>query len=162
MRDLMIEELEAGKRIVAGGDEIIPGWTILTPDGAFGILTRFDPAKPEQREYLLALIPRFIAWKSATSFMLRTETWLGLEGDHSEEAVLVVGISRVERIGVIARIHRKPELRFDPPQWVPEPYLDPIYGKLLPTGTSTVTAEEVAELALIFSDTGELPARLLN
>ena len=162
MRDLMLEELEAGKRIVAGGHEIVPTWTLFTPDGAFVILTRFDPDKSEQRQRLMELIPKFLAWKQATAFLCRVETWLGEEGARGEEAVLVVAVSRAERIGVISRIHRKPELRFDPPMWVPEEYLDPTYFRLLPTGESIVSAEEAAELALIFGETGELPAKRVH
>ena len=60
----------------------------------FLILTRFDPDKPEQRERAFALVPRFMAWKLATGFVLTAETWLGPERTRSgEEAVLTIGVS---------------------------------------------------------------------
>ena len=41
----------------------MPVWHISTPEGQFVILTRFDPDKPDQRERMLTLVPRFMAWK---------------------------------------------------------------------------------------------------
>ena len=77
LRDLMLADLESGLAIVRDGHELIPAWRILTPDGDFLILTRFDPDHPDQRERMLALVPRFMAWKLAIAFVLTAETWLG-------------------------------------------------------------------------------------
>jgi hypothetical protein len=54
-------------------------WRIMTPEGQFVILTRFDLNNPEQRERILTLISRFLTWKIATAFVLTAETWLGSE-----------------------------------------------------------------------------------
>jgi hypothetical protein len=104
-RDLMLADLERGLaiardghevvpawRILApDGHEVVPAWRILAPDGDFIILTQFDPDKPEQRERAFALVPRFMAWKLATGFVLTAETWLGPERTRpGEEAVLRV------------------------------------------------------------------------
>jgi hypothetical protein len=50
-----------------------------------------------------------------------------------------------------------PALSFAPPEWLPADTLDDAYFRLLPSGQSTVTAEEAALLAAVFSD--ELRAR---
>jgi hypothetical protein len=42
---------------------------------------------------------------------------------------------------------------------VPADALDETYFRLLPSGQSTVTAEEAAMLAAVFGEDGELPAR---
>ena len=89
MRDLMLADLARALQIVQDGHEVVPAWRILAPDGDFVILTRFDPDKPEQRERAFALLPRFMAWKMATAFVLTAETWLGPERTRSgEEAIL--------------------------------------------------------------------------
>jgi hypothetical protein len=124
------------------------------------ILTKFDPDKPEQRERALALMPRFMAWKLATAFVLTAETWLGPERTRSgEEAVLTIGVSHHERMAVIRRIRRTPALAFGPSEWLPPDALDDTYFRLLPSGQNTVSAEEAAMLAAVFAEDGELPAR---
>jgi hypothetical protein len=61
----------------------VPSWRILSPEGVFVIVTRFDPDKPDQREQMLALVARLMAWKLATAFVLTTESWLGPERTRS-------------------------------------------------------------------------------
>jgi hypothetical protein len=61
LQDWMLADLERGLSIARDGHEVVPAWRVLTPDGDFLILTRFDPDKPEQRERALALVPRFMA-----------------------------------------------------------------------------------------------------
>ena len=56
MKDLMLEQLEISRRIVTDGHENLPAWRIETPDGAWLILTRFDPAKPGQSDRALYLV----------------------------------------------------------------------------------------------------------
>jgi hypothetical protein len=162
LRDLMLADLERSLRIVRDGHEVVPAWRILTAEGDYLMLTRFDPDKPGQRERMLALMPRFMAWKLATGFIMTAETWLGPEGTRSgQEAILAVGVSRRERLGVIRRIRRTPSLSFGPAEWLPAGSIDETYFRLLPTGKITVTAQEAAILTKIFADDGELPARLM-
>jgi hypothetical protein len=121
---------------------------ILAPDGDFLILTQFNPDKPEQRERAFGLVPRFMAWKLATGFVLTAETWLGPERTRSgEEAVLTIGVSQHERMAVIRRIRRTPPISFSPAEGLPADALDDAYFRLLPCGQTTVTAEEAAMLA---------------
>jgi hypothetical protein len=55
-----------------------------------------------------------MAWKSATAYVLTAETWLGPQRTRSgEEAVLTIGVSRRERVGVI---RRTPAEAFAPPE----------------------------------------------
>jgi hypothetical protein len=146
--------------VVRDGHEVAPAWRIFTPNGDFLILTRFDPDKPEQRERAFALMPRFMAWKMATAFVLTAETWLGPERTRSrEEAVLAVGVSRRERLAVIQRIRRTPALSFAPPEWLPPDAIDDTLLRLLPSGVTTIMAEEAAMLAAVFGEDGEMPAR---
>jgi hypothetical protein len=163
LRNLMLEDLERGLAIFRAGHEIVPSWRILSPEGDFVIVTPFDPDKPDQREQMLALVPRLMAWKLATAFVLTTESWLGPERTRSgEEAVLTIGVSRHERLGVIRRVRKTPGVAFAPPEWLPADALDENYFRLLPYGQSIVTTEEATMLAAVFGEDGELPARPLN
>ena len=160
LRDLMLTDLDRALGIVRDGHEVVPSWHILTPDGDVLILTRFDPDKPQQRERMLALVPRFMAWKMATAFVLTAETWLGPERTRSgEEALLAIGVSHRERLGVIRRIRRTPALALEPPEWLAADAIDERYFQFLPAGANSVTAEEAAMLAAVFGEDGELPAR---
>ena len=97
---------------------------------------------------MLALLPRFMAWKLASAFVLTAETWLGPERTRSgEEAVLTIGVSRRERLGVIRRIRRTPALAFAPPEWLAADALDESYFRLLPAGVNIIMADEAAMLA---------------
>jgi hypothetical protein len=114
----------------------------------------------QQRESVLTLLPRFMAWKLAIAFVLAAETWLGPERKRSgEEALLAIGGSQHERLGVIRRIRRTPSLALEPLDWLPADAIDERYFTLLPSGTSTITADEVAILADVFGEDGEMPAR---
>ena len=160
LRDLMLEDLARGLAMVRDGHEIVPTWRIIAPEGDYMILKRFNPDKPEQRERMLTLVPLFMAWKMATAFVLTTETWLGPERMRlGEEAVLAIGVSRTQRMGVLRRIRRTPGLIFMAPEWLQPESIDAQYFRLLPSGQSVVTDEEAAMLAAIFDENGELPAR---
>src|ERR1700761_4891430 len=132
LRDLMLADLERGLDLVRDGHEVVPTWRILSPEGDFVIITPFDTDTPEQRARMFELVPRFMAWKLATAFVLTTETWLGPERTRSgEEAVVAIGVSRHDRLAVIRRISRRP-LSFGPPEWLPAEALDDTYFRLLP------------------------------
>ena len=160
---IMLEQLAMARSIVEDGAEVIPAWRITTPDGSYLILTRFHTDKQEQRERVLLLITRFMAWRMATSFVLTAETFLGPEVTRSgEEALLVVGISYHERLAAMQRLRRAPVVTFAPVEWLTNEQVEEAYFKLLPTGSSEITAEEAHELAVIFGKDGELAAERLS
>jgi len=162
--DIMIDQLAIAGRIVEDGAEVSPTWRITTPEGAFLILARFDPDKEGQGERVLLLISRYMAWKMATSFVLTEETWLPPGKTRTgEEALRVVGISHHERRALVQRFHRGREIvSFDSPEWLRPEQVDETYYKLLPTGTSEITIEEIAELSAVFGEGGELQAERLS
>jgi hypothetical protein len=95
----MLHQLAIARQLMEGSHEIVPAWRIETHDGAFLVLTRFEPDNTEQRERALLLIGRFMVWKMATSYVLTIETWLVDRITRTgDEALLVVGVSRHERL----------------------------------------------------------------
>ena len=160
---IMLDQLAVARRIVEDGEEMTPAWRIETTEGAFLILTRFDTDKPEQRARALTLIGRFMAWKMATSFVLTAETWLDAGVTRSgEEALLAVGVSRLERLAVLQRIQRGDAVGFSDPLWLPPHHVGEQYFALLPRGATEISNEEAVELARIFAKNGELPAVRLS
>ena len=161
---LMIEQIGAARTIVEDGAEVIPSWRINTPEGTYLVFTRFDHDKPERRDRLLHLMTRFMVWKMATSFVLTAETWLGAEATREgDEALLVIGVSHHERLGLVQRIEERGyRIRFGLPEWLMPDQVDETYFRLLPSGASEIMAEEQRELAVIFGEGGELAAERLG
>ena len=160
---LMIDQIGAARTIVEDGAEVVPVWRINTPEGSYLVFTRFDHDQPEQRVRVLLLMSRFMAWKMATSFVLTAETWLGGDITRSgDEALLAIGVSHRERLGLVQRITGRDPVSFGAPEWLMPDQIDETYFRLLPTGVSEITAEEQRELAVIFGENGELAAERLS
>ena len=69
-----------------------------------------------------------MAWKTATSFVLTAETWLGAEKTRSgDEALLAVGVSRHERLALLQRIRRGDAVSFSEPMWLAPHHVDDQY-----------------------------------
>ena len=148
---IMLEQLGVARRIIEDGQEVVPAWRIMTPDGTFLIITRSDTANPEQREHVIALISRFMVWKMATSFVLTAETWVGADGE-----------ARHERLAALQRIKRGDPITFSNPMWLAKHHVDDRYFEMLPREEMDISAEDAAELARIFGKNGELPAEKLH
>ena len=161
--ELMLEQLAVARSSIEDGHEVVPAWRIATPDGSYLVLTRFDPAKPDQLQRLLGLISRFMAWKMATSFVFVAETWLAPHRSGGE-ALSCVGASHTEQLAFLQRIRRADgsDVEFGATERLHPNQIDPTYFRLLPKGASAVTAEEAAELVAVFGVDGEMPAQVLS
>jgi hypothetical protein len=104
-----------------------------------------------------------MAWRMATSFVLTVETFLGSEVTRSsDEALLVVGVSHHERLAAMQRLQRADVGTFGEVEWLEPDQVDETYFKILPTGSSEITAEEAHELAIVLGKNGELAAERLS
>src|SRR3954466_15035593 len=113
----MIGQMGDARRAFEDGKPVVPVWVIKAPEGTYRIYTEFDAARPEQRERALLLVSRFMTWRLATSFVLTAEMKVGAPGS-SEDALLTVGVSRHERIGLVQRIRRREPLCLTSPEWL--------------------------------------------
>jgi hypothetical protein len=159
--DIMIDQMGDARRVLEDGKPVVPTWVIATPEGTYRIHTEFDAAKPEQRERALLLLSRFMTWRLAISFVLTAEMRLGI-GESGEDAILAVGVSRHERVGLVQRIRRRDPLSLTSPEWLTAEQIDEKYSCLLPSRKSEITADEIAELASIFGEDGEMAAERLS
>jgi len=161
--DTMIDQIGTARRTLEDGRAWLPTWQIATPEGRYQLVTEFDAKAPEQRERMLGLMSRFMAWKLATAFVMTSEVWLGPEIKYGgEPALLAVGVSRHERIGLLQRIRHLDPLTVTSPEWLRADQLDEIYSSLLPGKISEIGLEEIAELTSIFGDGGEMQAERLS
>ena len=159
---IMLDQIAVARQVVEGGQEVLPRWRIASGDGNFLITTQFNTDVPEQRLRALSLVRRFMVWKLATSYILTAQTWQGPAGRRSDEALLVVGVSRHEQLAVIQRIERGETVSFDDPAWLSPHQVDREYFEMLPGGRTETSAEEAAELAGIFGKNGELRAERVS
>ena len=143
--DIMIDQIGDARRTLEDGKPVVPVWVIKTPEGSYRVYTEFDAAKSEQRERALRLVSRFMTWRLATSFVLTAEMRLSTEGSE-EDAILAVGVSRHERVGLVQRIRRRDPLTLTSPEWLTAAQIDETYSSLLPSRKSEITADEIAEL----------------
>ena len=144
--DTMIDQMGDARRTLEEGKPVVPVWVIATPEGSYRVYTEFDTAKPEQRERALLLVSRFMTWRLATSFVLTAEMRL-TTGGSGEDAILAVGVSRHERVGLVQRIRRRDPLNLTSPEWLTGEQIDETYSSLLPSRKSEMTIEEIAELS---------------
>jgi hypothetical protein len=159
--DIMIDQMGDARRALEDGKPVVPTWVIATPEGTYRIYTEFDAAKPEQRERALLLVSRFMTWRLATSFVLTAELRLSI-GESGEDAILAVGVSRHERVGLVQRIRRREPLILTSPEWLTAEQIDERYSSLLPSRKGEITADEIAELTSIFGEDGEMAAERLS
>jgi len=153
----MIDQMGDARRALEDGKSVVPVWIIKAPEGTYRIYTEFDTAKPEQRERALRLVSRFMTWRLAFSFVLTAVMRLST----GEDAILAVGVSRQERVGLVQRSRRREPLCLTSPEWLTAEQIDEKYSCLLPSRKSEITADEIAELASIFGEGGEMAARRL-
>ena len=156
--DIMIDQMGDARRALEDGKPLVPVWVIKTPEGSYRVYTEFDAAKPEQRERVLLLVSRFMTWRLATSFVLTAEMRLSI----GEDAILAVGVSRHERVGLVQRIRRREPLCLTSPEWLTAEQIDEKYSCLLPSRKSELTIDEIAELTAVFGEDGEMAAERLS
>jgi hypothetical protein len=149
-------QLRYARNLISEGREVVPAWHIDCPDGPWIILTPLD----QQRDRVVHLVRRFMAWKSAQSFVRREKIWLGpFVTGLGQHAIAVVGCSRSRSFGVMQLVKRaKGVVDFGPPVRLSRTQLDSFCSELLPLREETVPAEEVAKLEAVFGEHGEFRA----
>lgn len=150
LREIVIADLERACRLIERrGAELDPQFRIASPEGVWAIaITLSSDERERARQF--ALVSRFMAWKVAPAF-----TQAGEIGD--PDAVICVGVSHSEVIGVLSLIERGP-MRFGPPQWLAREALGSDIPGLLPRGRVELSDAEIAELKAYFGPKGPFPA----
>ena len=141
--------LRAQRLILRIQDEIDPQFRIASPEGDWwiGMTLVADPA---ERTTQMRMVSRFMQWKLSPAFTLASEII-------TPDAAYCIGVSHRECHAAMSRIMRNP-IRFAEIEWLPRSKIDDAYLSLLPSGTLTLDAREIAELETWFGADGKFPA----
>jgi hypothetical protein len=132
---LLGEEMELSERIVAGGHEVVPRFTVMTPEGVYQILVQM---------------------KLATGFVASGETI-------EPSGVYSFAVARDLQQGVFREIRRDAGgVTFGPLIALDHRDCDPEFARMLPAEAVSLDQVAVAELERVFGDTGEMEVRRVN
>ncbi len=152
--EVLIDELAVSKGIVSDGDEVVPRFRIMGPEGQFVILMEL-PDDAKERDRRMRLIAGFMTWKMAQGFVLSAET-------QTPDAITSLAVTRSGCGGFMHRIKRGRVISFGEAEGLgPQDVGDDLLA-LLPKRESTITAEQVRELERTFGPHGEMPAKRLG
>lgn len=153
LRGIILAELNVSASVVLGGAEVTPRLRVISPDGQWTILVPL-PDDIGERQRRMQLLHRFMAWKSATAFVLSTELMqpaLVISTAVWKDGVLVAGRPYVQKPRTVG-----------PVEWLPRNAVGDEVTALLPTGRLTLGAESISELQAVFGKGSELEARAVN
>lgn len=153
MRETILSELEFSVSLVLSGTEVVPRFRVNGDDGVWTIFTPL-PETLEGRERCMRLAAGFMAWKSATSFVMSGEL---VDPD-------MVHAIAVTRDGVIAagRLIRRTPLSVGDVEWFPASMVGDEIRALLPRGRIVLDDETVATLRQAFGPDGEFKTQRLH
>lgn len=150
MREVVLEELRFSVAIVLSGEEVVPRFRVICPEGDWTVFVPLPHDVPE-RERRMKLLYGFMAWKSATAFVMSTELKV-------PDVVLAAAVTR-EGVACACRpIIRKP-LGVGVITWLPESSVGNEVVALLPKGRVLLDTETEAALTRAFGTGGEFEAR---
>lgn len=150
MKDKIIEELQFSVAIVLSREEVVPRFRVICPDGEWTIFVPL-PDDIGERQRRMQLVYGFMAWKSATAFVLSSELIV-------PDVVTSAGVSRGEVLSACRPIVRRP-LSVGPVEWLPEQSVGDEVIALLPRGRVTLDPETEAALVRAFGTGGEFEVR---
>lgn len=153
LRAIVVAELKLSASVVLGGAEVTPRLRVISPEGQWTILAPL-PDDMAERQRRLQLLHRFMAWKSATAFVLSTELM---------EPTFIVSTAVWREAAIAAgRPYITKPLTVGPVEWLPRNLIGDQIPALLPHVRTVLDAEAVNELQRVFGAGSELEAREVN
>lgn len=150
LKDLVLSDLLRAQRLIERiNDDLDPQFRIASPEGDWWIGISV-PADPFDRQQRFRLVSRFMIWKSSPAFTQAVELT-------EPDAVVCVGCSHSETIGLISLIERNP-LRFSEPTQLSATQIGDDVPALLPRGAVSLTEADISELERWFGADGLFPA----
>ena len=150
MRKVLLNELQLSVAILLSREEVVPRFRIISPEGGWTVFVPL-PHDIGERQRRMQLLHGFMAWKSATAFVMSSEL---IEPD----CVISAAVDRNDVLSAYRPIVRKP-LSVGPVQWLPKQSVGDEIVALLPRGRVSLDAETEATLVRAFGDGGEFEAR---
>lgn len=146
MKDKLLHELRFSAGIVLSREEVVPRFRVFAPEGDWTVFVPL-PDDIGERQRRMQLIYGFMAWKSATAFIMSTELI-------KPDCVLSAGIGRSDVLIAARPILRKP-LTLGPVEWLPASAVGDEVVALLPRGWVTLDRETEVVLSRAFGEGGE-------
>lgn len=150
MRERITDELLFSAGIVLSREEVAPRFRVITPEGDWTVFVPL-PDDIGERQRRMQLVYGFMAWKSATAFVMSTELV-------RPDCVLSAGIGRSDVLVAARSILRKP-LTLGPVEWLDASTVGEEVVALLPRGKVALDRETEAALIHTFGIGGEFAAR---
>lgn len=147
-------ELEFSASVVLSGEEVVPRFRILAPEGETVVFLPL-PEDLGERVRRVSLVRAYMAWRMASGFVVSSES---VEPD----AVMAVGVTRAWCSGLLRPIVRNP-ISLGPVRDLGTAEIGEGFPQLLPSGlVTTVDPETLKELKQVFGPGGEFEARPLE
>ena len=150
MRETIVDELRFSVGIVLSREEVVPRFRVISPEGDWTVFVPL-PDDIGERQRRMQLLHGFMAWKSATAFVMSSELLV-------PDVVISAAVDRNDVLVGARPIVRKP-LSVGPVQWLPKESVGDEIVALLPHGRVVLDAETEATLVRAFGDGGEFEAR---
>lgn len=146
----MLDELRFSVGIVLAREEVVPRFRVMCPEGDWTVFVPL-PDDIGERQRRMQIVYGFMAWKSATSFIMSTKLV-------RPDCVLSAGIGRTDVLVAARPILRKP-LTLGPVEWLDPSAVGEEVIALLPRGKVALDRETEAALMQTFGIGGEFEAR---
>lgn len=150
MRETILEELRFSVSVVLSREEVVPRFRVISTEGDWTVFVPL-PDDVAERERRMRLLHGFMAWKSATAFVMSTELKV-------PDVVLAVAVTREDVACACRPIIRKP-LGVGAIAWLPPGSVGEEIVALLPRGCVELDTETEAALRRAFGNGGEFEVR---
>lgn len=150
MKDKLLEELRFSASIVLAGEEVTPRFLVVCPDGDWTVVVPL-PEDIGVRQARMQLLYGFMAWKSATAFIMSSQLSI-------PSVIASIGVDRDAVRCAVRPLLLKPRT-LGPMEWWPEDRIGAEIVALLPRGQVSVDRQTEADLVRAFGAGGELEAR---
>ena len=150
MKDKVLQELQFSTGIVLSREEVVPRFRIICPEGDWTVFVPL-PDDIGERQRRMQLLYGFMAWKSATAFVMSSELI-------KPDCVISAAVDRGNVLVAARPIVRKP-LTVGPIEWLPKESVGEEVVALLPRGRVVLDPETEAALVRAFGTGGEFEAK---
>lgn len=145
-----VEELRFSTGIVLAREEVVPRFRVICPHSDWTVFVPL-PDDIGERQRRMQLVYGFMAWKSATAFVMSSELV-------DPDCVIAAAVTR-DDIAVAARPILRNPLMVGPVEWLPRSAVGEEVMALLPRGRVMLDKATAKALLRAFGNGGEFEAR---
>lgn len=152
MKEKLLEELRFSACIVLAGEEVTPRFLVFCPEGEWHVLVPL-PEDIEVRQLRMRLLRGFMAWKSATAFIMSSQL-------AAPSVIASIAVGQDQVLCAARPVLWEATRTLGPIEWWPSERVGAEIVALLPRGHVPIDPQTEAALVRAFGVGGELNARL--